>query len=112
MQRGMAKGMQEGMREMLDEMMKGAFDPAKLADMMKSMGIDPSMLASVIGQGRAPGFDPYAVLGLEKSASDEEVKQRYRELLKKVHPDVGGTGFLVQMVMAAFELIKRGRGWQ
>jgi len=54
------------------------------------------------------------VLGLDKSATDEDIKKRYHELLKKLHPDtagVEGTSFLLQMVMAAYEIIKRERGW-
>jgi len=31
--------------------------------------------------------DPYLVLGIKPSASDEEVKRAYRELVKKYHPD-------------------------
>ena len=31
--------------------------------------------------------DPYAVLGVNASASDEEVKRAYRDLVKKYHPD-------------------------
>ena len=31
--------------------------------------------------------DPYQVLGLERGASDEEVKKAYRRLAKKYHPD-------------------------
>jgi hypothetical protein len=113
MQKGMAQGMQEGMQEALDELMKGTLDPAKLMEMMKGMGIDPSQLSGMMG--KAPGFDPYRVLGLDRSASDEEVKKRYNELLHKLHPDKSGTpgtNFLFQMVMAAFELIKKERGWQ
>ena len=31
--------------------------------------------------------DPYKVLGLDRNASDEEIKAAYRELVKKYHPD-------------------------
>ena len=31
--------------------------------------------------------DPYAVLGISKNATDEEVKNAYRNLAKKYHPD-------------------------
>ena len=31
--------------------------------------------------------DPYSVLGVDPSASDDEVKRAYRELARKYHPD-------------------------
>jgi DnaJ-class molecular chaperone len=36
-------------------------------------------------------MDYYQTLGLQRSATDEEVKQAYRKLASKHHPDKGGS---------------------
>ena len=85
----------------------------QLAAMMKGMGIDFARLQGMMSA--KADFDPYAVMGLDSSASDDEIKKRYRELLRKLHPDtagVEGTSFLLQLVLASYEIIKRERGWQ
>jgi DnaJ-domain-containing protein 1 len=97
----------------MNDMLGGVFDPAIIMQLMRNYGIDVSQLSSMVSQ--QPGFDPYRVLGLDRSASDEEVKKRYRELLRKLHPDTSGTpgtSFLFQTVMVAFEIIKKERGWK
>jgi DnaJ like chaperone protein len=35
----------------------------------------------------APAFDPYAVLGLPRDASDEQVRATWRKLMRENHPD-------------------------
>ncbi len=35
----------------------------------------------------AAGFDPYAVLGVGRSASDAEIRAAYRDLCARYHPD-------------------------
>ncbi len=85
----------------------------QLVTLVKSLGLDLSQFQGGSSQQRA--FDPYQALGLERSASDEEVKKRYHELLYKLHPDtagVEGTTFLLQMVLVAYEMIKEERVWQ
>lgn len=106
------EALQEELQGWLDALLKDALDPAKMMQFVRMMGIDLSQLPGMVGQ--QPGFDPYQVLGLDKSATDEEVKNRYRKLIHKLHPDTAGTegtSFLLQMVLASYELIKRGRGW-
>jgi DnaJ like chaperone protein len=39
------------------------------------------------GPRAADGFDPYQVLGVEKSASPKEIQSAYRKLANKYHPD-------------------------
>ena len=102
---------QEEMQGWAKNLSHEAMDPAKLMEFMKQMGIDLSSLAGIVG-GKST-IDPYRILELDKSASDDEVKRRYRALLYKLHPDtarIKGTSFLLQMVIAAYEIIKRERG--
>ncbi len=65
----------------------------------------------------------YKVLGIEKSASDDEVKKSHRRLMLKYHPDrlasQGLTEEMIRMytekakdIQAAFDLIKKERGFK
>ncbi len=60
--------------------------------------------------------DPYKVLGVSYDASDDEIKQAYRELVRKYHPDKYANTDLAEMatekmkeVNAAYEEIQRRR---
>jgi len=62
--------------------------------------------------GSQQAFDPYQVLGLTKDCTDADIKVRYREIMKTIHPDVTGgkTNFLASIVNAAYTLICQQRG--
>lgn len=48
--------------------------------------------------------DPYEALGLAPTASDDEIKKRYRELIRKYHPDnyVGADQNLIDLANEKF----------
>lgn len=61
-------------------------------------------------------MDPYKVLGIERNATDDEVKKAYRDLVKKYHPDKYASSDLKDLaseklkeINAAYDEIQRMR---
>lgn len=111
------RGFQDEMSKWTQDLLKDAFDPAKMMEFIRGMGIDISQFSRLFGRmaqaGTMPqGFDPYQVLGLDKSASDEAIKKRYRDMMRRIHPDIAGPemNFLAAIVNAAYNMIWRERG--
>ena len=111
--KAVVKNLAEEMQDWMQKLLSGAFTPASLLYFAESLGINLSGVPGMTVQ--QDGFDPYRVLGLERTDKDEAVKQRYRELLRRLHPDtagVEGTSFLLQVVLAAYKQISKERGWR
>lgn len=81
---------------------------------------EPLDLRAALGPGasealdravRETADDPYAVFGLRAGAPDAAVRAAYRELARQTHPDHGGRNEDFLRVQAAYERIKRLRGW-
>ena len=50
-------------------------------------------------------LEAYQVLGLEPGASEKEIKQAWRNLMKGMHPDHGGSAFLASKINAAKDIL-------
>lgn len=48
------------------------------------------------------------ILGLEAGASQEQIQQRYRQLMLGVHPDKGGSGYLAAQINQARDVLLKG----
>jgi len=117
----MSGGAQDELSDIFQELSGEMMDPQKLMEMAsRAMGIDLDQLAGMMGRGAqantqgATMGDPYQILGLDRSASDDDIKKRYQDLMKRLHPDVAGEGtnFLATMVNLAYQQIGKERGWQ
>lgn len=63
---------------------------------------DPHPGGAPAGQGpEMTDEEAYRILGLEPGASREEVRAAYHRLIRKVHPDSGGTSALAALINAA-----------
>lgn len=73
-----------------------------------SQGTTIGQAAAGVGRA-AKAMDPYAVLGLPRSATLEEVKNRYRQLATIYHPDKGGTNEGFCLIRNAYGQITKER---
>ena len=76
----------------------------ELADNLK--GMSGSMKGNAPSQKDIMTIEKaYEILGLDTTATVDDVMANHRALVKKVHPDMGGNAFLVQQVNDAKDIL-------
>lgn len=53
--------------------------------------------------------DAYRILGLEPGATEDDIRDAYRRLVKRLHPDSGGSAVLTAQITAARDRLLRER---
>lgn len=105
-------------QECLNLMARDMVDPSRLEEMFKGFNLG-AFASGFTGRGQQPaGFqvfdNPYAVFNLDRTATNDQVKAAYREMMRTLHPDIAGARFnhLAALVNLAYQQIARERGFK
>jgi DnaJ domain len=73
-----------------------------------SRGTHSNREASGSTRGRSPRMsrdEALEILGLDQTATADDVRREYRRLMKKLHPDLGGSSYLAAKVNEARDVL-------
>ena len=86
--------------QLLDTYLDRRLGPAWRDAFQEAGGEAPSGPSGAMSRDEA-----FAVLGLEPGASDSEIRDAHHRLMKRVHPDQGGSTFLATKINQAKDLL-------
>jgi len=98
-----------------DEMVRQLIFNTQIGALRRLRDEIDKMISNVSKQGigvkSTADLDPFKILGISLNATEEEVKKAYKKAAFKAHPDRGGSDQEMAKVNAAYEVIRRFKGW-
>ncbi len=77
----------------------------RMAGSRSRAGSGPRRVESSTGASKMTREEAYRVLGLSPGASPDRIREEHRRLIKKVHPDQGGTAYLAMQINEARDVL-------
>lgn len=99
----------KGMSDMIRTLVRSV-ELDTLKRLRKSIDDYIKALQAQVGTGTME--NPYTVLGVKPTATKDEVTRAFRTKVFHAHPDRGGTNAEMVKLNAAYEAIRRIRGWK
>lgn len=97
-------------RTLVTRMLRGC----QLSILKQLKGVIDAQISRLSESTGASGFEdlnPFTILGVSMDATEEQTRAAYRKKATEHHPDKGGTPEQMAKVNAAWEAIRRFRGW-
>ena len=104
----------------------GHYNPKEqefLREVARHLGLDEATFRRIEAESLGPqSGDPYTILGVARSASNEQIKSAWRKLIREHHPDtlvaqglpqefIAKANETVATINAAYEIIQKERGF-
>ncbi len=90
---------------LLQSLRRGSFGAAGSSTNAGPSGPGPRSGPPPSGNSRMTRNEALAVFGLDENATHEDVQREYKRLMRRVHPDLGGSSYLAAKINEAKDVL-------
>lgn len=107
------KGLNLGGTSKMNELLKTLVTSVQINTLKKLRADLDKYIKTLQSQVSFTGeMNPYSILGVDEHATKDEVTRAFRKKSMDAHPDRGGSNEEMAKINAAYEVIRRIRGWK